>query len=93
MGLKIRCPQGRAGSTPALGTITNLTGSIICGRFPFGCVRERQGSWAKDDAKMTYLLTRASREFDNLPSWFGEFVYSTLDHGSRPMSIASRNAN
>ena len=24
-GLKIRCPQGRAGSTPALGTITFLT--------------------------------------------------------------------
>src|SRR5215813_13600188 len=24
-GLKIRCPKGRAGSTPALGTMTNLT--------------------------------------------------------------------
>jgi hypothetical protein len=24
-GLKIRCPQGRAGSTPALGTINTLT--------------------------------------------------------------------
>jgi hypothetical protein len=23
-GLKIRCPKGRAGSTPALGTITDL---------------------------------------------------------------------
>ena len=71
-GLKIRCPKGRAGSTPALGTIsfpTVFTSSIHLARLVISTPEVKMG------LRWVTLSTSPSFEFDHIASRLGESVH------------------
>ena len=62
LGLKIRCPKGRAGSTPALGTIINPTVFPTSINLARGMISTPS---MPDGAKMATLLTRLPFELEH----------------------------
>ena len=65
-GLKIRCPKGRAGSTPALGTISLPTVFMSSINLALGMISTQ----SEDGAKMLTLSTNLSFELDHSASRF-----------------------
>src|SRR6185369_4199476 len=78
-GLKIRCPKGRAGSTPALGTTLNLH---YYNNLP------RPRCYTRDEG---LDLSCSSFKFDYLPPRFGQLINGLLQHDARCTSVDCRD--
>ncbi len=88
-GLKIRCPKGRAGSTPALGTTSNSTVFTSSINLALGMISTPK---SEDKAKMVTLLTRPSFELDHRASRFCESVDCIFQRLGCASCVCTRDA-